>query len=101
MKKRLVVCSNCGEPFTIPAEPRFNAVKYCCKACKKEAKKEQDRKAWNKYHLRWKDHIIHGKRYLGNSNLKTTPYSSFEREKKAIQKEISRLNIKNRERWNK
>ena len=98
---RLLLCAYCGEPFHIPTDPRYNATKYCCKACKTEAKKEQDRKARLKYNQRWKDHIIYGNRFLGNSNLREKSNKDFEAEYKSIKNEINRLNLKNKERWNK
>ena len=100
-KSRLLLCAYCGEPFHIPGDPRYNATKYCCKACKIEAKKEQDRKARERYNQKWKDHIIYGKRFLGNSNLKEKSKEDFQAEYHAIENEIRRLNIRNKERWNK
>lgn len=88
--KKYKKCGNCGELFTVPPEPRYNATKYCCKFCAEQAHSRQKRE----YEQRCKEAGIIGKKYLGNSNVKEHANNDFEKEYQTILNELVRLKLR-------
>lgn len=93
VEHRLRKCGVCGTPFKIPLGSKYNAMKYCCKACSEEAHRRQKRA----YEQRLKDYEIFGKKYLGNSNLKEHCNDDFRQEYKSISNELVRLRLRRKQ----
>lgn len=77
-------CAYCGEEFT----RRHNRQKYCTKECAKNAKREQDRKAWIRWFHKNKDKLY--TKQLGTRTIGPHKHPITEREQQIVQNEKQR-----------
>ena len=79
-----VKCAYCGETF----ERRHNRQKYCSDTCRKNAKREQDRKAWTRWFHKNK-HNLYAKQ-LGTRTIGPHKHPINEREAEIVNNEKNR-----------
>ena len=82
-------CKWCGKPF----KKKHNRQMYCCKECAKEAEKEKALKRWLKWFYKHKKEMYQTA-LLGTSSLGQHREEDFNKEYKAIRKELKRLKLK-------
>ena len=97
METRIKICGNCKKEFTVPKSRKYNATKYCCEKCRKEAYAEAHNKAQQEYKKRWREyynhHEIHNSQF-GNTQLNRRIDGNWEKEHQAILQELNRLHLR-------
>ena len=84
-------CAYCGENFI---KNHFNE-KYCSEKCKKNSRREQNRRNFHKWYHRHKNDMGYDKRWgMGSGKLGPHMHKDQEKEKQVIQKEFVRLGLK-------
>ena len=91
-KEVLRKCKWCKKPFTVISERKTNAIKYCCDNCRKNAKREQDLRAQQKFQLKYKWLFKHSdpKGRLGESMIGPTPEPDWQKEYELVHRELKR-----------
>ena len=85
-------CAWCGELFK---KKHFNE-KYCSKECRKNSRKAQNRRNFHKWYHRHKNEMGYDKRWgMGTGKLGPHRHDNNDKEQQAIQKEFTRLRLKN------
>jgi predicted nucleic acid-binding Zn ribbon protein len=77
-------CAYCGKTYT----KKHNRQKYCSKTCSKNAKREQDRKAWIRWFHKNKKTLYQTR--LGTRTIGPKPNPNPEREAEIIKNEKQR-----------
>ena len=80
-------CHYCGREYE---KKHFNS-KYCSDECRRNAKREQDRKAWFKWFYRNKKRVYDT--MLGTGSLSEHCQSDFELEAVLVKNELRRLGL--------
>ncbi|WP_323736218.1 hypothetical protein PXD04_10105 [Methanosphaera sp. ISO3-F5] len=81
-------CKWCGRTFRVPMTREYNATKYCCVKCSYFAQLEQKYEWIREYRKKYGTQFS-----IGTSNFKEKRFKDFEREMKAIRKEMKRLGL--------
>lgn len=90
--QRLQKCGWCGEVFTVDAKRQNNAVKYCSRDCRIEARRESNREATRKYR-KMKQNDENRGHLLGESHINEHPSSDFKKEYIIVRNEKRRLGL--------
>jgi len=89
-------CACCGEKFAVYVE-KGRPPKYCCEECSEIVRSQQSRNKSHKWYHNNKHKLTEKQRWgLGSGTLGQHRHKDFNKEKKTIKKELTRLKIKNR-----
>lgn len=92
---RLKTCEWCGRSFRVPKTREFNATKYCCIKCSYYAYLEKHLDAQNRYMKKYEDFFKYDdKHMLGSNGLGQHRHEDFEKELKAIKKEMKKRGLR-------